>query len=75
MNAIAQAGSFSFTRDWSWPIRNLLSDVRVRYGIKLGLAGLLALFLTQILRLPDDAWAILTVFVMMLSQVRGLGCC
>jgi len=71
VNAIAQAGRFPFAQEWSWPIRNLLNDVRVRYGIKLGLAGLLALFLTQILRLPDDAWAILTVFVMMLSQYVG----
>src|SRR5262249_31108898 len=71
VNASAQAGSFLFAQDWSSPIRDLLSDVRVRYGIKLSLAGLLALFLTQILRLPDDAWAILTVLVMMLSQYVG----
>ena len=71
MSAIAQAGSFPFAQSSSWPIRDLFSDVRVRHGIKLGLAGLLALCLTQLLPLPHDSWAILTVLVIMLSQYVG----
>jgi p-hydroxybenzoic acid efflux pump subunit AaeB len=71
VSAIAQAGSFPFAQSSSWPIRALFSDVRVRYGIKLGLAGLLALCLTQLLPLPHDSWAILTVLVVMLSQYVG----
>ena len=37
----------------------------------MGLAGLLALFCTQVLRLPDDNWAILTVVVLMSAQFVG----
>src|SRR6201981_3482845 len=41
--------------------QDLFGNLRVRYGLKMGLAGLLALFCTQVLRLPHDNWAILTV--------------
>ena len=54
-----------------WSRQDLFGDVRVRYGIKLALAGLLALFCTQALRLPDDNWAILTVLVLMSGQFVG----
>ena len=37
----------------------------------MGLAGLLALFCTQVLRLPHDNWAILTVLVLMSAQFVG----
>jgi uncharacterized membrane protein YccC len=37
----------------------------------MGLAGLLALFCTQVLRLPHDNWAILTVVVLMSAQFVG----
>jgi hypothetical protein len=37
----------------------------------MGLAGLLALFCTQVLRLPDDNWAILTVVVLMSARFVG----
>jgi hypothetical protein len=37
----------------------------------MGLAGVLALFLTQVLPLPHDNWAILTVLVMMTTQYTG----
>jgi uncharacterized membrane protein YccC len=37
----------------------------------MGLAGLLALFSTQVLRLPHDNWAILTVVVLMSAQFVG----
>ena len=51
--------------------QDLFGDLRLRYGIKVGLAGLLALFCTQLLRLPDDNWAILTVLVLMSPQFVG----
>src|SRR6267378_2926493 len=51
--------------------QDLFADLRVRHGIKMGLAGLLALFCTQVLRLPDDNWAILTVVVLMSAQFVG----
>jgi uncharacterized membrane protein YccC len=37
----------------------------------MGLAGLLALFCTQVLRLPHDNWAILTVVVLMSARFVG----
>ena len=55
----------------NWTRQDLFVDLRVRYGIKLGLAGLLALFCTQLLRLPSDNWAILTVLVLMNAQFAG----
>src|SRR6202049_2788301 len=51
--------------------QDLFGDLRVRFGIKMGLAGLLALFCTQVLRLPHDNWAILTVLVLMSAQFVG----
>ena len=61
----------SIARVWSWAAQALFGDLRVRYGIKIGLAGVLALFGTQLLRLPNDNWAILTVLVMMSAQFVG----
>ena len=61
----------SIARVWSWAAQALFGDLRVRYGIKIGLAGVLALFCTQLLRLPNDNWAILTVLVMMSAQFVG----
>lgn len=55
----------------SWARQDLFGDFRVRHGIKLGLAGLLALFCTQILRLPSDNWAILTLLVLMNGKYVG----
>src|SRR6266404_5040802 len=51
--------------------QDLFADLRVRHGIKMGLAGLLALFCTQLLRLPHDNWAILTVVVLMSARFVG----
>jgi uncharacterized membrane protein YccC len=56
---------------WNWMFQDPFGDLRVRYGIKVGLAGLLALFGTQVLRLPHDNWAILTVLVLMSAQFVG----
>ena len=61
----------SIARIWSWAAQPLFGDLRVRYGIKIGLAGVLALFCMQVLRLPNDNWAILTVLVMMSAQFVG----
>ena len=56
---------------WHWMPQDPFGDLRIRYGIKMGLAGLLALFCTQVLRLPHDNWAILTVLVLMSAQFVG----
>jgi Fusaric acid resistance protein family len=54
-----------------WTRQDLFGDLRVRYGIKVGLAGLLALFCSQLLRLPSDNWAVLTVLALMTQQFVG----
>jgi uncharacterized membrane protein YccC len=63
--------TFSIAKGWQWTPQDPFGDLRVRYGIKMGLAGLLALFCTQVLRLPHDNWAILTVLVLMSPQFVG----
>ena len=63
--------AISIAPRWPWARPDLFGDLRVRYGIKVGLAGLLALWCTQLLRLPDDNWAILTVLVLMSPQFVG----
>ena len=70
MSAVA-THAVSFAGDWPSAGRSLFGDLRVRYGIKMGLAGVFALFCTQLLRLPNDNWAILTVLVLMSAQFVG----
>jgi uncharacterized membrane protein YccC len=67
----AQTEAAAFPAKWHWPLQDFFDDLRLRYGIKLGLAALLALFSTQILRLEHASWAILTVLVMMSSHYVG----
>jgi len=54
-----------------WTPRHLLANLRVRHGIKLGLAGMLALYVTQVIRLAHDNWSILTVLILMLPKYVG----
>src|SRR4030088_2331121 len=61
----------SIALKWQWIGQDLFGDLRVRYGIKMGLAGLLALFCTQVLRLSHDNWAVLTVVVLMSARFVG----
>jgi uncharacterized membrane protein YccC len=56
---------------WHWPLQDALGDLRVRYGIKVGLAGLLALYCAELLRLEHPNWAVLTVLAMMNSHYVG----
>jgi len=71
VSAIAQVSSVPLAQSGHWPGQDLLGDPRIRHGVKLGLAGLLALCLTQLLPLPHDSWAILTVLVIMLGDYVG----
>jgi uncharacterized membrane protein YccC len=61
----------SIAQKWIWTRQDLFGDLRVQYGLKMGLAGLLALFGTQVLRLPHDNWATLTVLVLMGTRYVG----
>ena len=54
-----------------WPLQGLLGDLRTQHGIKLGLAGLLALYWAQLLRLEHPSWAILTALVLMGARYVG----
>ena len=66
-----QTDAIPLDRKWHWPLQDLFRDRRVRNGIKLGLSGITALLVTQILRLPHDSWSILTVLVLSTSQYVG----
>src|SRR5215470_10920674 len=67
----SKPNAISLERKWHWPLLELFGDVRVRNGTKVGLAGVLSLLVTQLLRLPHDSWAILTVLVMTTAQYVG----
>jgi uncharacterized membrane protein YccC len=54
-----------------WPVLGLFSDLRVRYGIKLGLAAVIALYCALLLRLEHPNWSVLAVLVLMASQHVG----
>jgi uncharacterized membrane protein YccC len=56
---------FSAKTFWQWPLQDLFGDLRVRSGIKFGLAALLALYVAEVLRLQHPNWSILTVLSMM----------
>ena len=68
---VARTEAVPVVTKWHWVPQDPFGDLRIRYGIKMGLAGLLALFCTQVLRLPHDNWAILTVLVLMSAQFVG----
>ena len=65
---IAQAKTVSVSARRHWAFQGPLAD---RYGIKLGLAGLLALFCGEVLRLEHPNWAVLTALAMMNSHYVG----
>lgn len=52
-------------------VRGLLRDPAVRFGLKLGIAGLLATYLALVLRLDEPTWALFTVFVLMVTPYVG----
>jgi uncharacterized membrane protein YccC len=68
---IMASRAISFATGWQSTRQDLFADLRVRYGIKVGVAGLLALFCAQVLRLQSDNWAVLTVQVLMTQQYVG----
>jgi len=46
---VAQTEAVPVVAKVQWPLQGALGDLRVQYGIKLGLAGLLALYWAQLL--------------------------
>lgn len=55
-------------RDSLW---DLLRDPAVRYGLKFGLAGVAAVYISLVIRLDNPGWALFTVFVLMIAQYVG----
>jgi len=53
------------------PAGALFGDPAFRYGLKFGLAGSLAVFLSLWARLDEPGWALFTVFVLMVAQYVG----
>lgn len=52
-------------------LRNFFSDGAFRFALKFGLAGVLTVYVTLVLRLQESVWALLTVFVLMIAQYMG----
>jgi uncharacterized membrane protein YccC len=50
---------------------DVLADPKALFGIKLGLAGLLSVYLSQLIRLGHANWALLTVLVLAPAQYVG----
>ncbi len=48
-----------------------LKDPAFLYGVKFGLAGILALFIALLVRMENPTWALFTVFVLMIAQYVG----
>ena len=61
--ARTEVGSVSAKIDWSIPA--FFSDLRVRYGIKLGLAAVIALYWALLLRLEHPNWSVFAVLILM----------
>jgi len=52
-------------------VRNFFADGAIRYGLKFGLAGMLAVFLSLVVRLQEPTWALFTVYVLMIAHYVG----
>ncbi|MCX6969471.1 MAG: FUSC family protein [Verrucomicrobia bacterium] len=53
------------------PVVGLYGDMAFRYGLKFGLAGVLAVYISLWARLDKPGWALFTVFVLMTAQYVG----
>lgn len=53
------------------PVKRLFDDPAFRYGLKFGLAGVAAVFISLWIRLDEPGWALFTVFVLMIAQYVG----
>ena len=51
--------------------RRWWSNVQLRHGLKMGLSGLLAFYLAELLRLQFPAWSLFAVIVLMIPRYVG----
>ena len=56
---------------WRERVKAVTENLAVRHGIKFGLAGTVSVFVALLVRLPEPARALITVFVVMLAQFVG----
>ena len=56
---------------WLAVVSALYGDMAFRYGLKFGLAGVIAVFISLWARLDLPGWALFTVFVLMTAQYVG----
>jgi uncharacterized membrane protein YccC len=67
----------SYPRQWkvvrsvTQDLASVLGDPKTVFGIKLALAGLLAVYLSQLIRLGHASWALFTVLVLAPAQYVG----
>ena len=67
----------SYPRQWTvvqsmtQDLVSVLVDPKTVFGIKLALAGLLAVYLSQLIRLGHASWALFTVLVLAPAQYVG----
>ncbi|MEO6846795.1 MAG: FUSC family protein [Chthoniobacterales bacterium] len=47
------------------------SDHRIQFGIKMGIAGMVAFYIAQLLQIYNPIWALLTVMIIMLAKYVG----
>ncbi|PWT83343.1 MAG: hypothetical protein C5B58_06705 [Acidobacteria bacterium] len=66
-----QSETASRSLQWDWAAFNPLSDIRVRYGIKVGLASILALWTAEALRLEHPNWSVLACLVLANTHYVG----
>lgn len=72
MKSIAGISSITSERNPAKGLRGpFFPNSRAQFGIKLGLAGLLAIFIAQWLRLPSPGWSVTTVMFLMLPNYLG----
>ena len=51
--------------------RKWWSNLQLRHGLKMGLSGVLALYLAELLRLQVPAWSLFAVIVLMIPRYVG----
>lgn len=56
---------------WDWTALNPFGDLRVRYGIRVGVAAVLALWIAQALRLEHPNWSVLAALVLANAHYVG----
>jgi len=56
---------------WLGVLADVYRDGAFRFAVKFGLAGMLAVYVTLLNKLPEPTWALLTVFVLMIAQYVG----